>query len=103
MLKKSDFIRLAGKSADMVTKELKEIGKGKMGAAPIKIWDSATLSTRLKDMAIFGVFEIIQICIWGIPKIKQKMDESKRIHDIINDDEDEVNTENETDNMEEQS
>lgn len=99
MLKRSDLIRLFGKSADVVTKELKEIGKGNMGAAPIKIWDSAILKASL----VFGGIEVIQIGIWGIPKIKQKIAESNRIHNIINNDEDDDNIKNQTNDMEEQS
>lgn len=102
MLKRSDLTRLVGKSADVVAKELKKIGKGNMGAAPVKVWDSAILRISL----IFGGIEVIQIGIWGIPKIKKKIAESNRIHNILNNidnaEKDDDNIENQTNDMEEQ-
>lgn len=106
MLRRDDVEKLTQKSADIFTSNLKAIGDGNMCAAPLKIWDSATLRTHLKDGVIFAGIELIQIgiSIWAFPKIKQKIAESKRIHNIINDDEDdEDNTENKTNDMEEQS
>lgn len=109
MLKKDDLINLAGKSADTISEKLKEIGGGSMGNAPIKIYDSGKINGVLEGSIISAS---ILVVAWAIPKLyhkakkclhesKQKIDDSKQIHNIlsnIDDDEDDNNIKN----MEEQ-
>lgn len=101
MLNRNDMVNLNGKSASMVTNILKKFGDGDMSASPLKIWDSA----KLKCFIIFGTVEIVQIGVLFAPKvykkIKEKIDESNRIHDIIVDNQDEENIENEIKGTEE--